>query len=88
MLARPRSRWFGCCRRPNRGALDEVAAAGSTSPIGCPGSLPAIPPDSGADAPHASPRHCRARGAPPATSVTVFGPSKGNAASGIANPHP
>jgi len=28
MLARPRSRWFGCCIRPNRGALDEVAAAG------------------------------------------------------------
>jgi hypothetical protein len=23
MLARPRSRWFGCCIRPNRGALDE-----------------------------------------------------------------
>ena len=87
MLARPRSRWFGCCIRPNRGALDEVAA-GFDIANRLSGPAARHPADSGADAPHASPRHCRARGAPPATSVTVFGPSKGNAASGIANPHP
>jgi hypothetical protein len=50
MLARPRSRWFGCCIRPNRSALDEVAAAGFDI--------------AGLAARHTA-RHRRARGAPP-----------------------